>query len=131
LVEQVGDGVEGDGLAVEDGGHPQRDRQMGFPDARRPQQQHILAVRDEADGGQVADLRLVDRRLAGEVELVERFDERKTRAANMGGDGLLLAGGELGLKQAVEERGITPVLGGGLLCQCIQAVGRREELQVV
>ena len=36
----------------------------------------------------------------------------------------LTAGGELSLKQAVKERGVTPLFGSGLLCQCIQAVGR-------
>ena len=44
---------------------------MCLADPGRPQEQQGLAVGDPAADGEIADLRLVDRRLGAEVEAIE------------------------------------------------------------
>jgi len=48
LVEQISHRIEHDGLPIEQGGHPQTDRQVGFAHAGRTEQQHVLAVGHKA-----------------------------------------------------------------------------------
>ena len=55
----------------------ERHGQMRLADARRTEQQQRVAVGDEASGGELADLRLVERGLGGEVEAGQVAHERE------------------------------------------------------
>lgn len=69
--------------------------------------------------------------MESEIELVERFDKRQPGAASIAGH---ITGGarrQFGLGQTVKEVEVGPVIGSRLLGQGIEAVQRRDELQVL
>ena len=66
-------------VAGEDRLAAERHGEVRLADPGRPQQQHRLAVGDQAAGGELADLRLVDRRLGSEVEAVQIAHGREAR----------------------------------------------------
>src|ERR1700759_557306 len=57
-----------------DEGSPDPNREMRLTDARWSEDQHILRLRDETSGGELADKLCVDRGLELEVELLEGLD---------------------------------------------------------
>jgi hypothetical protein len=73
-----------------------------FP-TRRPLEQDGLGVAHPGAGGQRVDVRALDRRLEGEVEVLERLAERQVGDLERGLHPPLLAAGELGGQQLVEE----------------------------
>jgi len=68
---------------------------VGFANAGRAEQQERVAVGDEAPGGKVADLRAVDRRLGGEVEVGQVAHERELRQSEAHVDAALVLPGDL------------------------------------
>ena len=73
----------------------QSDRKMGLPDARRAQEDDVLAVGDVAALRQLLDPLLVDRGLEGEVERLERLDVGELGERGPERDVLLLLRGNL------------------------------------
>ena len=128
-VEQVDHGREVDADGLLDGGHAQGDRQMGLADARRAQEQDVLAVGDEAQGGQLADLALADGGLKGKVELVQGLDEREVGQLGLHGDIPLVAGRDFGLQQVIQEVEVGPVVLGRLFAPGVQALGHAGQLE--
>src|SRR5207249_6603573 len=57
----------------------QCNRQMRLAHTRRPEQNQVLLLLDEAQAGQFADLLLINRGLETEVELVEPLQIREVR----------------------------------------------------
>jgi hypothetical protein len=103
---EVGPVALGYGLDAE------RHRQMRFSYPGRAQEDDVFAVGDEPASGQVFDPLAVDRRLEGEVEVLQRFDERELGHRSADRDVLLLLGGDFPRQQLVEEVGIGHVLLG-------------------
>ena len=80
-------------------------RLSSLADTRRSQQQHVACLADESAGGQVEDLLLLDRRVEGPVELVQRFHFSKQGRFDAAGDLPHGVGKLLGLvEQAVARR---------------------------
>ena len=80
--------------------------QMGFADAGRAEEQHILGFADELAGGQVENLLFVDGGVEAPVEVLQRFE-----AAEVGGLGAafhlaLLADVEFVLADEFQELGV-------------------------
>ena len=75
--EQRGRADEQDGVAGLDDGAAQRDGEMGLADARRTEQQDVVAGGDEAAGGELAYELGVDAGLELEVEVVEGLRRRE------------------------------------------------------
>ncbi len=73
LVEQIGDRIEQDGLTIQERRQASTDRQVGFSDPWRTQQQYILAVGHKAQSRPIADLLFVDRGLEGKVGLAHQI----------------------------------------------------------
>lgn len=55
---------------------------MRLADTRRAQQDDVLLALEEAELVQALDLLTLDRRLKGEVEILERLDRREARRAH-------------------------------------------------
>lgn len=89
--------------------------QVGLPDARRAQEDDVLAVRDEPALGQFLDPLLVDRGLEGEVEALEGLDVGELVKRGPDSDVLLLLGGHLLGEDLVQEVGVGDVVLGGFL----------------
>jgi hypothetical protein len=81
-------------IAFGHGLDPEGDGQVRLAHAGRAEQDDVLAVRDEPAGGQVLDPLAVDRGLEGEVEVLDRLDERELGHRGAHGDVLLLLGGD-------------------------------------
>ena len=102
-------------VAVLDGFEAEPDRQMRLADARRPEEDDILAVLDKVTAAEGLDLLLVERGLVAEVEGLQALDEGEARQVRPHGDVLGRLGGDLLGEQRVEELGVGGLLGGGLL----------------
>ena len=118
-------------VAGHDGFPAERHRQMCLAHARRPQEQHRLAVGDEAPRRDLPDLRLVDRGLGAEVEAGEIADERKARQAEGHVDAALVAAGDLPFaeqRQRLADRQLPPA---GFVDQAVELVAQDGQLQTV
>ena len=95
-LEVLPDGLVADGLG-----------QMGFADAGRAEEQHILGFADKLAGGQIENLLFVDRGIEAPVEVLQRFE-----GVEVGGLGAalhlaLLADVEFILQDEFQELGVT------------------------
>ena len=66
------------------GGDREADRQVRLADARRPEEDDILAALDEAELVQTFDLLATERRLKRKVEVAELLDGGQTAGAHRG-----------------------------------------------
>lgn len=102
-------------VALGDRFNAQGDRQVRFPDAGRPEEDDVLAVRDESALRQLLDPLLVDRRLEAELEALERLDVGELGQGGPQGDVLLLLRGDLLGEDFVQEVGVGDVVLGRFL----------------
>ena len=101
-------------VTLGDGLDPQGDGQVGLSDSGRPQQDDVLAVGDEAAGGQLLDLLLVDGGLEGKVEALQGLDEGKPSHGGPHGDVLLRLGSDLLGQQPIEKIAVREAVASGL-----------------
>ena len=111
---QAGDpvrcGVELDRVPGPGGGDAEPDRQVRLADSRRPEQDHVLRLRDERAGGQVGQDVTPQRGQVIEVEILQRLDRREVGGADPHHGALGLAVGDLPLQQGGEVLLVRPVL---------------------
>ncbi len=120
--DHVGGGGEQHAVTVFDGLESQANGQVGLADARRAEDDDVLAMLDEMATGEILQLLFVQRRLVAEVEGVEALDEREARQVGAHGDVLGGLGGDLLGQQLIEKIGIREVPVGGFLQQCFEAL---------
>ena len=82
--DQVGERAVVDAPAALRRRDGETDRQVRLADARRPEEDHILAALDEAELVQTLDLLAAQRRLKREVEVVELLDDGQSTGAHRG-----------------------------------------------
>ena len=70
--QQVLEPVEGDRVAVLDGSHTERHREVGFPNTRWPLKQQAHPLSDPGADGQGLEPAALHSRLEGEVEVAQR-----------------------------------------------------------
>ena len=127
VVQEVADHVEDravqhdeallDGLVAEGLG------QEALADARRPDQQHVAGLADEAAGGQVEDLlRLIDG-LNDQSKSSSGFSSRKLGRLDAALDLPLLADQQLVLQDQLQELGMVELVAGGFLQADVRATG--------
>ena len=87
------------------GGDRETDGEVGFPDARWPEENDILASLDEAERVQAIDLLALDRRLKGEIEFGKRLGCRESRRAHRRLESAVVAQRDLGTEQCLDRRG--------------------------
>ena len=80
--------------------------QERLADARGPEPEHVLGFADEAAGGQVVDLLLVDRRIEREVELVQGLQFAEGRGLDAAVDLPVAADGQFVLEDQLQELGM-------------------------
>ncbi|EPX76414.1 DNA helicase IV [Salipiger mucosus DSM 16094] len=105
------------------------DSKVGLAHPGRPKQEHGLAVRYEAPGGQVANLSLVDRRLGLKVEAGEIPHEGEAGQAEAHLDPPLILAGYLPLaeqRQSLSDRHLTTP---GLVEEPVELVADRGQLE--
>src|SRR5215204_4688252 len=112
-----------------DGGAAEGDREMRLADTGRPEDQHILGAADKAAGRQLTDQALIDRGLELELELLERLHRREVRDLHAHGDALALFGLDLLSQHLVEEIKIGRLTFGGLIEDCVEALGDEPETE--
>jgi len=112
------------------GGDPEGDREVALADPRRPQEQRIAPLLDEAQGRQLGDDGPVDRGLEVELEpgqaLVERVVGEAQASREPAGRGRLHLGREEPLDDLDRARG----LGRRPLELAGEALGRRGQAQI-
>jgi len=92
--------------------------------ARRPLQQDRLAVAHPGAGRKRVDARALDRRLEGEVEILQRLPDRQVGDLERGLHPPFLAPGQLRCKQPVEKRVRRDLAAHRLTQQMIELLGR-------
>src|SRR5258708_6250564 len=102
---------------------------MRLADARWPEQQYVLLTFQEGERRQLAQLAFVDRRLEGEVELVQALVVGEVRPLRLQPDVPGVLGLTLGFKRLFEEVEIRQVLRGSLFRDGLIAVGQMREAQ--
>ena len=120
---------EQDRVAGDDGFAPECDRQMGLAHARRAQEQHRLAIGDEAPRRDLADLRLVEGRLGPEVEAAKVAHERESRQAEGHVDPALVAACDLALAKQRQRLPDREFAATGLVDQAVELIAQRRQLQ--
>lgn len=108
----------------------ERDRQMPFPDAGRPDQQDVRALLDEPQGGEVVDQAPVQRGLRIEVELLERLARRQLGEAQAALQAALLSSLNFDGEEIRQELGVAGLVALGGLQGRGEGVGRGSELEV-
>ena len=131
LVEELGDGDEVDVVTLGHGLHAERYRQVGLADAGWAKEDDVLAVGEEAQGGEFLDLFAVDRRLKAEVEVGQGLVEREVGEPGLGQQPALGAAGGIGLEQPVEEVDMAERVLGWLLADGVQELGNSPQLEPV
>ena len=99
---------------------------MRLADARRPEQQERIAMLDPAAGGQVADLRLVDRGLGGDVEPVAIAHDREACEPDAHLGAPLVLAGDLALTEERQRLAQARLALGGLVQQRVERVADRS-----
>jgi len=114
-VEQIGQGDEVNTVAVTDGFHPQRDRQMGLAHSRRPEQHGILVTLQKEQTRQLTDRLFVDGGREFKVKLFQPFEVWKARQLRAHFNVPLLAGVGFALQHLFQKVAVGQVLldGGG------------------
>jgi hypothetical protein len=120
LGDQPGDGEESHPPAQGAGGERQRAGQVRLSRAAVAHQQDVLAGGDVLAPHQLADQGLVDRRLGGEVERVQRLEDREAGRLDPPLGGAVLALDHLALDQ--------PQQVGGVVAAVLRAGGRHRRV---
>ena len=128
-LNQIHHGEKVDVVALGDGGHSQGDGQVGLAHARWPQEQDVLTVGQEAHGGQLPHLTLVDGRLEGEVELVQGLDEGEMGQSGLHGHIPLIACRGFQVQQPIEESQIGPFMLGCLFRDGVDVLSHALEFE--
>lgn len=131
VLDQVVRAHEVDAVPGFDGGQAEGDRQVGLADARRPEQDDVGRLGDERQRRQLPHLPLVQRRLEGEVELVEGALEGQVRQAGAGAQVALAAGGHLNGEQFGQYLGVGQVVVGRLVELVLEHRCGVRELQLL
>jgi hypothetical protein len=118
-----------DAVAGEDRFLAERDGEMRLADARRPEQQHVLAVGDPARGRQVAHLPRVDRRLRLEVEACQVLHCREVRELERHLDAPMIFPRDLAFAQHRQRLACRQVRAGGFVEQAVEPIADAGELQ--
>jgi len=105
--------------------------QMTFSNARRPQQQHVLAFLDEAAGGQVEDLLPLDRRIELPVEVFERAHLAEAGGFHTPLNQPVLPDRQFILQDQFQELGVGEVVAGGLLQPDLQRLRQPREPELL
>ncbi len=103
---------------------------MRLAHPRRAEEQHGLAVGDEAPRRDLPDLRLVKRRLGGEVEAGQLAHEGEAGQPEPHVDAALVAPGDLPLaeqRQGLADRQLPPP---GLVDQAVKLVAQAASMSV-
>lgn len=102
-----------------------------FSDAGWAQEDDVLAMSQEAQGGELLDLFAVDRGLEAEFEVGQSLVEGEVGEPGLGQQAALGAAGGFGLEQPVEEVDIAERVLGRLLADGVQELGHPPQLEPV
>jgi hypothetical protein len=130
-------GVAGeDRLAAEgDGDHPERQAvrgprgEMRLADARRAEQEQVLAVGDPPTGGEIADLLRIDRGLGVVVEAGEILDRREVGELEGHVDAPMVLAGDLALQEQGQGLAGREVGAGRLVQEVVELIADAGQLQ--
>src|SRR5690606_14474599 len=120
LVHEVVEGEEVDAVPVLYGFEGQPDGDVRLADAGGSEDEHILALPEEAQRGELLDGRLGNAGLGVVVELSERLLGGDAAELEVGSQAPLEAGGELGGEELVKEPGGASLLARGFLEQGVE-----------
>src|SRR5882672_7782947 len=110
---------------------PEPDAQVCLAYAGWAEDDDVLAVADEVAAGELLELLPVDRGLVGEVEAIQRLDEREARHGGSHRYVLRRLAGHFLREDALEELGVRQLLARGLLQQRFEPLRALEQLQPV
>src|SRR5579884_2593317 len=104
---------------------------LAFAHAGRSQKQEVPALAEEAAAGQVVDLLLLDRRVEGPVEVLQRL--QLAEAGRLGAALQLAVGadGQLVLEDQLQELGMAEVIAGGFLQAEIERLQQARQPQLL
>ncbi len=109
---------------------PQGDREMRLAGRGRPEQHDILLAGEKVQLAEMQHGVLGDRRLKGEVKLLERLAGGEPGGFDAGLAAVAVAAVGLGLEQHRGELLIGPVLGAGAIGELGQRSGGRGRLEL-
>src|SRR5262245_44464348 len=98
-VDQVSERAVVDAPTALRGGDGESDSEMGFTDARRTEEHHVLAPLDEAELEEAIDLLTPHGRLKGEIEFSDGLHRGQTARAHGRLQASVIAQGDLGTEQ--------------------------------
>jgi hypothetical protein len=107
---------------------PEGDREVCLADARRPEQQHVLAVGDPARRRQVADLLGIDRGLCLEVKARKLLQSREVGELQSHVDAPVILAGDLALAQHDQRFPRRQVGARRLVEQAVELIADAREL---
>ena len=108
--DEIGGGRVVDAVAGVHGLQAEGDREHCLADSGRPDQQGIGLLLDEPKRGELIDQAPAQRRLGGEVELLERLGLREVGEAQPPVQSALLGGLDLDVQQIVQELGVARLI---------------------
>ena len=117
------------GVPGQDRFAPEGDGKMRLADARRSEQQHVLAIGDPAGAGELTDLLGIDRGLRREVKAGEVAHEREARELQRHLDAPLVLAGNLALAEQDEGLAQAQLLPAGFVEQPIELIADGGELE--
>ena len=105
--------------------------QVAFADARRPQPEHVAGLADEAAGGQVVNLLLLEGGVERPVEAVEGLEFAEAGGLDAALEEPVGTHGQLVLQDQLQELGVVEAVAGGLLQAHLQAVEESRQPQLL
>ncbi len=107
--------------------------QRGFADARRADQQNVLALTDEVAGGQLEDFFFADGGVETPVEVFQRFETVEVGGFGAAAQAAFLAHVQFVLEDQFKELAVGQAIGAGFLQangQALGQAGQRRALRV-
>jgi hypothetical protein len=131
LVEQLGDRRESGREAILDGLVGEGDREVSLAATRSSEQDRGSPFGDEFGAEETPESHAPNRRLEGEVELLDRLQERKARLAGRAMDASLATMRELFADEPREEVAIRPAFLLGLRLQLLSMAASNRVIPAV
>ena len=104
--------------------------QMGFANAGRAEEQHILAFADELAAGQFKNLLFVNGGVEAPVEVLQRFEGVEVGGLGAAFHLTLLPDVEFVLEDEFQKLGVTETIGGGFLEPDAQGLAQAGEAEL-
>jgi hypothetical protein len=122
-------GDEVDSVAGLEGREPEPDGECSLADSRRPEEEDVDSLVEEAERLQASDDRRIDRGLGLEVEFVEPLAVGQAGKLEVGLDSALVAGSQLEIEEPVEDIDCGELFDPGSLEDVVEGFEGRAHLE--